>query len=505
MNLTTLLLFGVFLSPIFSAVLKKDTSDVVLLVQMTRHGARAPLNPVRNDPWIQETGKGELTPVGQRQLFQLGKNVRLEYPTLFTNSLRDEEYFVRSTDYNRTISSAQSFLQGLFSKDGQYQGLSIPFKNDDLRVTPPFKKLSFDPSTISFNSSLPFRLRPVVVNTSHRRTDTFMKLDVQGCPANVETVKNGLIAISEHLSSSSNFTTYLQEIKEAFLVPDTFNSDSTILEQCFYIGDYAIMSYKNNPNSTITGHPSEPMFDFVSRCYRLGVSGMFYNLTAAKVTATPFLNDILSWFDSKKKQIESKSGKDKDMDATFPLKFGYFSGHDDTLDSFLSLAGQVNTTCAIEELYTNTTIDGCQRGPSTASQILWELVEKKEGRLSVRVSYNGKYIKVCDDTKQENGYECKLSNFETKIRNDYIYKDYWSYCGIKKVDILGFKKEDFYGRYRSKIEGLVYYSNLLIVFGVILLVVILILFGLILCICMVEKRKLEFIGRDILENVELLS
>ena len=91
--------------------------DLVFVLETTRHGARNPVGSDISIGEIPEYIKGELTPMGMRQHFLLGHEMRKRYTG--EGNLLDENYnayevYVRSTDVNRTIVSAMSHMQGMF-------------------------------------------------------------------------------------------------------------------------------------------------------------------------------------------------------------------------------------------------------------------------------------------------------------------------------------------------------------------------------------------------------
>lgn len=87
--------------------------DILLLQEVFRHGARYALGP-QYQPDLPETIYGELTSVGKRMHYLLGKQLYAEYwerlnmPPFYNASL----IRVNSTDFNRTIESCQSQLFG---------------------------------------------------------------------------------------------------------------------------------------------------------------------------------------------------------------------------------------------------------------------------------------------------------------------------------------------------------------------------------------------------------
>uniref|UniRef100_A0A8C3PCJ5 acid phosphatase n=1 Tax=Chrysemys picta bellii TaxID=8478 RepID=A0A8C3PCJ5_CHRPI len=108
-----------------------------------RHGDRTPIENFptglhKESEWPQ--GFGQLTKIGMQQQYELGQYMRKRYSNFLNATYNRNEIFIQSTDYDRTIMSAQVYLAGLFPPVGnQIWNPQILWQPIPVRIMPPSK------------------------------------------------------------------------------------------------------------------------------------------------------------------------------------------------------------------------------------------------------------------------------------------------------------------------------------------------------------------------------
>lgn len=108
---------------LLAEVLTAEDYQLILSQVVWRHGDRSPTNACPTYPQPIESvwpmGLGALTPLGLRQQFRLGQELRKKYRGFLNETYLPDEIRVISTDYDRTLMSAQANMAGLFHSTTQ--------------------------------------------------------------------------------------------------------------------------------------------------------------------------------------------------------------------------------------------------------------------------------------------------------------------------------------------------------------------------------------------------
>jgi hypothetical protein len=108
----TAVLVGLFVAT--SAVAE---DKLVFAMDVIRHGDRTPIAELPNSTYTWPQGIGRLTEEGMQQEYNLGVKMRAKYVGLYhllPARYTDETMYVRSTNVDRALMSAQSLLYGLY-------------------------------------------------------------------------------------------------------------------------------------------------------------------------------------------------------------------------------------------------------------------------------------------------------------------------------------------------------------------------------------------------------
>jgi len=138
----------------FYQSLSFSRDKLIFSIDIVRHGDRTPLRALEGVPYPWKERVGQLTVNGMKNHLQIGKNFRARYvynEKLLPENYDNDQIYVYSTDYDRTLMSAQAILMGLYPPgDSQllegYQLIPIHSnaKKDDIFLSNDTKEENFN-------------------------------------------------------------------------------------------------------------------------------------------------------------------------------------------------------------------------------------------------------------------------------------------------------------------------------------------------------------------------
>ncbi|KAM7365427.1 hypothetical protein PAMP_016353 [Pampus punctatissimus] len=187
-------------------------SELVYVTVLFRHGDRSPVKAYPTDPYQESDwpqGFGQLSQEGMRQHLELGQFLRKRYTGFLNESYKRHEIFVRSTDYDRTLMSAEANLAGLYPPKGQQV---------------------FTPN---------LEWQPIPVHTVPQSEERLLSFPLGDCPRYKQLMNE-----TEHTEEFINVTTTYQDIIE--LVRNKTGLNKTNVESVWSVYDTLFCESRHN-------------------------------------------------------------------------------------------------------------------------------------------------------------------------------------------------------------------------------------------------------------------
>ena len=300
-----------------------------------RHGDRTPTKPIPACPyeWIQ--GFGELTPQGMHQEYISGIELRKRYVNdykLLPSKFDTKTLYVRSTDFNRTLQSAESLLYGLY---------------------PP----GTGPSLKSKTAALPYRYQPIPIHAFARQNDILLLKGMKG--ADKKKMKE---ILSKYVYSSDEWLNKQKSLEKYFPLWSKISGSEikSLLDAKSFAGNIYIRTLHN---VLLPKGIDEKQKNILIELALWIHAQQFKPIQAGILIAGDFLKNIVS---TMKECIANESS----------VKCYLYSAHDKNLLSVMSALGVP-----------------LDKNPGYASRIQFELY-KEDNSYNVKLFFNDRNIKL---------------------------------------------------------------------------------------------------------------
>lgn len=374
-----------------------DSPKLLFVAELCRHGDRSPLVEFPSDAlpvsrWPE--GVGQLTAIGQRAHYELGQRLRERYVDtgFLSSSYSVGEIYVRSTDVDRTLMSAQSQMAGLFPPGSP--------RNDDVRV-------KFGKDALHENEGgLPHLFQPVPIHTV-ARTDDMVLLPGANCPRHIQLMAEKRNS-DEFVAKMKQEADFLKTVGRIAQVDDPSSFSVFDLEKlsdnwkCFAAHSVPL--------------PDEATPDIVSHAQNLSnwlITFGNTGLEANRLRAGLVLNTVREFM-----AMAVLNEEHQLPDGLRPnlKKFLLLSAHDTT----------VAATLAALRVFDN-------RYPPYNSTVIWELYKTSNGTYFVTVEFNGQKLLLPDCPTTD----CLTHDYMTSTKAATVFSEdermFECYTGFRRL------------------------------------------------------------------------
>ena len=404
-----------------------DPKDrLVFVYTHFRHGARAPnklddnFNDMLKEHW---TNPGELTSVGERQHYLLGLRNRKRYikdQTFLSEKFDPHEILVYSSNFNRTMMSASSHLQGFYP---QKDLVGNVLTKNQIKVAYPPVNVNCDEineEIVKLDvSALPYRMNlpPIrMINDNERKMVVY---DLKGCTEKRDMIKK---QNEKSIPLLAEETTYFNEkygekLNRYFGTENKEYSFSEMSEFC----DAVRSSYVDQRDLTEFKKifDLEEMYNYCVKYYTIKYQYQIHgdkDKILAHVESSNMIREFIYYMKRRLDADITEVNEDENLQDYSKPKMFMLSGHDSTISADeILLIHALNLNESEKFVF-----------PRFAAQLAIEVKTKKNGKKS---SYSDYYVVGYIDDKE-------IFNLGADVFINKIEKEIWSekqvndYCGL---------------------------------------------------------------------------
>lgn len=390
---------------------KCEEKQLKLIISLFRHGARREWTEMKKSSFPDPNlGIGDLTQVGEKAHYLLGKELKKTYKDFFPKTYNKLNFEIYSSYSNRTLTSAVSQMMGLFEiGDGEEIENDIPkFYN------PPFEQKI---KRIENKNALPKKAQLIPNKTD---MDNIIFDTAGACPKLNKL--EGKTSDKKNKNYSKDFKPLYKELQDnGYSSKEWFGVDEYDFSYANLICDW-IFTRKFGIKDFII---SDNLLEQCSYNLYLNDFARFDDPRVLKTTNHKLLELMLEKLEMFKKN------KNENID----LRAVFMSGHDDNVASFLLLLKPKNAQCLLDQYKrkfnknykTNGDKNECFYDMAYTSNVIIELSEKNS-ELFINIRFNGQYVKL-----SESSNEMKYEDFLNLLKENRD-NEFYNNCGASFLE-----------------------------------------------------------------------
>ena len=351
----------------------------LFLIELSLVGSTPPSRRLIAEDWFQNLTNDELTSVGVRQSYNMGKALASKFSSVFNPPPGRDEIFFRAVDTSAGIQAAHARAIGLWDS---FPYVTIDFDREDARVRPPW--VSFDLQSLRFSTPLPTGFAPISLFTVNKTEEySLLAFNEYTCPAGYNNFSKIWIQLSDSVSKSQQFRNMISAAEASI----GMSTPTANLDYCLSLFSY-ISAQVQNTNTT-SAH-----LEALRSCRALWATAGLADTQLAKTAGA-------NWATSLSSQLASV------LAGTNKQKYAHYSTDDErVLTGLLGAFGFVDPNCVKDRVLAGKTSEGCGILPVSGSSVLFELFKDTDGKHFVNMFFDMQQLIPC-----QGATSCPVSTF----------------------------------------------------------------------------------------------
>ncbi len=410
--------------------------NTVLMVGLFKYGATTPYITFETHRYGNDSEYRlaspflNLTEVGKRQMFNLGRYLLRKYPGFFAQRLQDSEVYVMASAATRTISAAASLMQGLHNGSEE-----LRTNHEDSRLVPNFKPRKTQSVLSTSATPLQAGWNSFTIYSTGDKYDRLLNLNSKDvCPN-----KNQLISkrLREELNAVNSAAEDLKLVADFYGIVDKRVKLNDV-DTCFYFFSLIQSDFfnRNEPHFSPVREDTRKTYNKIKACYEAYVMSLYGEEKDLAMAGSPLSLNITHHFSSFINNSDHVFTRDKSMSSRVHRKLYLYSVHEKSILPYLTILKLINRTCINNRFKGVSEQTDCVEFPHSGSNLIFELVYDDEHPKGIR-SVDSYYIRASYNDQPQNlsglaigqDYRIPYRAFEAFIQENSIL-NWLVRCGI---------------------------------------------------------------------------